>query len=279
MTPRENITELVLKLRALGSGTTSQSEAFAAMAKAERLMASYQISEAELLMAETAGDPVVIETVDRILNHSVTNGRNRSKTQMILYNLGRWTEVKVVMTSRTGVDRIHAIGARADVELFDWLFGYLSSTMTRSYDLWARRQVLLGRGAKVSFETAFAMAVSDRLGAMATARDKDRRDTVAEAMRLLPGAARDAMQAAMAAGRYSELTSTALVVVSAAQAKLEAVEGAYNDIYGKAKLGKASAFRVSSKNGTAFSAGKSAGKSVGLGRPIGGASGTARIGA
>lgn len=268
MTDRNDIVTRILKLRALGEGTNSEAEAFAAMKSADRLMHAYRVDEAELAMAEALGE-VKVEIVDEVVNDLRLNvGRNRHKVQACLWEIGAYCEVKVVLKWN---DVPHVIGDRPDVELFKYLVELVKEALDREYDNWKRTQQSVGRGAKGSFQTAMARRISSRLSEMRRERAKERKGAVADAMRCLPVDEAMALQNAVENGSLKELTSTALVVASAAEVKEREVKAAYNRAYGGRRLRTAAGFS-SGPNGNAYRSGAAAGDRVHLGRPIGKAS-------
>lgn len=267
MSERQKYLQRILNLRELGSRTSSEAEAMAAMAAAERLMHSLRITEAELVLAEATGE-ISVEIVHEYQS-GIRNGRNRHKVQACVWGIERFCEVEVVITD--GGSKLHWIGDKPDVELAMYLVDLLRGALDREYSLWSRRQQAVGRGAKGAFQTAMASRINDRLSEMTRSRKKEREQALRDAQRLLDVPAAQALGLAVANGNLKQLTSTALVMVSAAHVKQEAVRAAFKVAYGHTRLGKASGFSARG-SASAYSAGRAAGDRVSFGRPLGGAS-------
>jgi hypothetical protein len=272
MTDRNSILQRVLNLRELGSRTNSEAEAMNAMKAADKLMHAYRIEEAELAMAEATGE-IKVEIVSEYQG-GIQNGRNRHKVQACLWSIESYCEVEAVLKGAsyyngTGVYEpvVHWIGDKPDVELAVYLVKLVRDALDREYDRWKRTQQGVGRGAKGAFQTAMAHRINQRLRDMRDERNTARTQAVKDAQRLLDVDAAERLGVAVANGIIKELTSTALVVASAAEVKRQEVQAAYNRAYGKTRLGTASGFSYG-RNGTAHAAGRAAGNRVGLGRPV-----------
>lgn len=279
MTDRTDILQRIINLRELADNNTSEAEAMNAMKLADKMMQSYRIEEAELALAEASGE-ITVDVVSRRGGKGQLNvGRNRHKVQSCLWDIERYCEVKVVLNTRYrwrgantkthAEQQYHVIGDRPDVELFEYLVSMVRDALDRSYDTWRRTQQSVGRGAKASFQLAMAERIGDRLRKMRHDRDREREETLAEEARLLNRPVDD-LRAAMANGNLADLSpSVSLVVVSAAEQKREAVQSAFQTEYADTRLGTASGFGYAS-NGSAASAGRSAGNNVNFSRPVGG---------
>jgi hypothetical protein len=265
MTDRTTILQLVTKLRALGSRTTSEAEALTAMARAEKLMQAYRIDEAELAMGEADGT-IKVEVVDRKFDHlDFAEGRNRHKVHACIWELAAFCEVKCVIYGTTP----RVIGDAPDVSLFEYLCVIIRDSMDEGYAKWRRYQSAVGTGAKASFQTSMATALNQRMAKMTRERNADRKTQVAEAMKLLPVDAATKLAQDIASGNIKELTSTALVVVSAAEVKTKMVDSFYDSAFSDVKLGTASRIKTNTSNVSAYSAGRAAAAKVNFGRPIG----------
>jgi hypothetical protein len=272
MTDRTQITQRVLNLRELAQSSTSEAEAMNAMKAADKLMHSYRLSEAELALAEGLGE-VKVEIVDETkFDIGLNVGRVRHKVQSIIWSLEQYCEVEIVLKTRYlggKQNGINIIGDKPDVEMFWWLLAHLRDAMDRSYNAWKRKQQGVGRGAKASFQLAFAHAVNSRLRDMMSERACARAAAEADAAKLLNRPIED-VRMDVSNGNLRELSShMSLVVASAAEQKRKAVSEAFSASYKGVRLGTASGFGYAS-NGNAAQAGRSAGSSVGLGRPVGG---------
>lgn len=265
MSTRNDMIERILNLRALGEGTNSEAEAAAAMRAADKLMRGYRIGEAELAMAEADGSVRI--DITEAYQGGIMQGRHRHKVQACLWAIEHFCEVEAVITSRMGKCMIHWIGDRPDVELAQWFVDLVRGALDREYENWKRAQVVVGRGAKASFQTAMAARINSRLREMRKERDAERASAVADATRLLPQDEADRVRYAVSNGNIRELTSTALVVASAAQIKHREVQGAFKAAYAGSRLGRAKNFS-GGRNGNAFSAGQAAGDRVNFGRPV-----------
>lgn len=267
MNERADIIEKIIKLRALGEGSESESEAYAAIQKAESLMHAYRIEEAELAMSEATGE-VQLDIIDRYSDVKIVagaKGKIRHKVQMCLWNIAQLAEVKMVLCGNSS--QMHIIGDRADVEYTEYLTDLVREAMDREYASYRRKNVVVGGGAKASFQMAMARRINQRLMQMVYDRDKERAEAVYEAAKLLD-ADPAVVRQDLANANLKELTSTALVITGIADKKNREVEETYRAAYRGARLGKANGFGYSS-NGTAYSAGRNAGDRVNFGRPVG----------
>jgi len=268
MTYRIDILQRILNLRTLGDRTTSQNEAIAAMAAADKMMRAYRIDEAELALAEGL-DQIKVEVVDRWSERDATkNGRLRHKSVACIWALRDYCEVKVVLYNRTGEYRV--IGDRPDADLFEYLYGVVRSAMDREYASWKKTQQGVASGTKAAFQIAMAHAINTRLSEMVRERRQERRDAEAAEAKLLNKSAED-VRSLVASGNLRELTSTAMIVVAAVEQKRVAVEAAYQNAYKGVRMGRASGFATRSGSGNARQAGAAAGRRVNFGRPLSGA--------
>lgn len=278
MTDRNSIIERIVNLRELGEKTSSEAEAFNAMRIAEKLMHSYRIEEAELAMAEATGE-IKVEIIEAEQWGVMVGSRVRHKVQACVWDIESFCEVEVVLKTRRGYggseQYLHWIGDKPDVEMAQHLLVVIREAMDREYEGWKRTQQGVGRGAKGAFQTSMASRINARLREMRLARDTERKAAVEEAQKLLSVDDAERLGIAVSNGDIKQLTSTALVVASAAEVKKKAVAEAFNARYGKARLGTASGFSYRGGS-TAGQAGAAAASRVNLGRPLGG-SAPARI--
>ena len=268
MTTRTDILQKILNLRELGARTTSEAEAYSAMKAADRLMQGYRVEEAELALAEASGE-IKVEIVS-VYQSGIMQGRTRHKVQACVWNIERYCEVELVLTagSRWNPSQAHWIGDKPDVELAQYLLVVIREALDREYDRWKRTQQGVGRGAKGAFQTAMARRINNRLSEMKAERDAARKQAVQDAQRLLDVDAATKLGIAVANGDIKQLTSTALVLASAAEIKHREVQAAFQKTYGHVKLGTASGFSLG-RNSTAHAAGYAAGNRVSFGRPVG----------
>lgn len=275
MSERIDILQRVLNLRELADSSSSESEAMNAMKIADRLMHSYRIEEAELALAEGLGEIKVEIANEKRFGLGLKVGRVRHKVQSVIWALERYCEIEIVLTHRrlsyrVEEDGIHAIGDRPDVELFWYLLDLVRDAMDREYLNWRRGQQGVGRGAKASFQLAMGSRIIERLNALRREREAEREEAIKEGAKLLNKSADD-VRSLVGSGDLRQLTSTALVIVGAAQQKREAVDREFNRVYGHVKLGSASGFGYRS-NSSASAAGRAAGNNVNFGRPVSGGS-------
>jgi len=269
MTDRNEIVSKVINLRELAESSNSLGEATNAMKAADRLMRGYRIEEAELAMAEATGK-VKFEIVTEKRRPKVTVGRNRHKVQAIMWNLGYFCEVKPVICVRGSA--MEVTGDKPDVDLFYWLLEHLRDAMDRSYANWKRKQQGVGRGAKAAFQLSFARTVRERLDDMTAERTAERASAESEAARLLNVDA-GSVGVAVSNGNIGKIADNrALVIASIAQQKRTEVDAAFKAEYARQRLGTASGFGYANRGGSASEAGRAAGRSVGLARPVGAAS-------
>lgn len=269
MSERTNILQRILNLRALADGNASENEAMAAMKAADRLMHSYRVEEAELALAEATGE-IKVEIVEEYQG-GIKNGSVRHKVQSCIWNVEAYCEVEAVLKYSYGEGRaaqIHWIGDKPDVELAMYLVDLIRNAMDREYARWKRTQQAVGRGAKGTFQLAMASRINERLKALKAERDAERRTALLEAQAVLNKDEAEALGVAVANGDIAELTSTALVMVSAAKVKEQAVADRFKARYGKTRLGTASGFSYRGGR-SAYDAGRAAGNSVNFGRPVG----------
>lgn len=280
MTTRNDILQRLLNLRALAESSSSENEAMNAMKVADSLMRSYDISEAELALAEGMG-AIKVEIVDETkFGIGLNVGRVRHKVQSVIWSLESYCEVEVVLKTRYvswrgNENGIHIIGDRPDVELFWYLLDVIRDAMDREYASWVRKQQGVGRGAKAAFQLAMGRRISQRLAEMKAERAAERKTAESEAAKLLNVDVSEVRYAVNNGNIEMLRSSMALVVASVAEQKRQAVSEAYAKAYKNVRLGTASGFGYS-RNQSAAGAGAAAGNRVGLGRPVG-KSTTARL--
>lgn len=274
MTDRTNIIERIVNLRQLGESTSSEAEAFNAMRAAEKLMRSYRIEEAELALAEATGE-IKVEIVEEYQYGIMVGSRVRHKVQACIWNIENFCEVEVVLKTRRRFGQseqyLHWIGDKPDVEMAQHLLVVIREAMDREYEGWKKTQQGVGRGAKGAFQTAMASRINRRLQEMGRERNEEREQAVKDAQKLLSVDEAERLGVAVSNGDIKQLTSTALIVASAAEVKKKAVASAFQERYGRSRLGTASGFSVRGGH-TAYEAGAAAAGRVNLGRPVGGAS-------
>lgn len=246
-TPREKIMQRIAALRVRADdAASSEAEIMTSLDRASKLMDAYEITEADLAMAEATG-VVTLEVVTKPTS-DLASGRNRHKVQLCMVAIAAYTNTRCVTN---GSGQGEYTGDKPDVEMAIYLTEMIKAALDRSYGNYRANVGAVGRGAKVAFQGAMAMRVSERLAQMARER-KDRHAQQAEKDRAI-GADK----------------SRALVIVAATEAKREAVEIEFRTRYPSLRKTRLSA---GGRNGTAASAGRKAGDRVGLGRPVGGSS-------
>jgi predicted metal-dependent HD superfamily phosphohydrolase len=243
---RTKILQRIANLRARASDdASSEAEVIACMNKAEKLMNAYRVSEADLALAEAEGR-VKIEIVHKSTDAS--NGRNRHKVQMCWTAITTLTNTKGIRYTHT--NRIELTGDAPDVEYALYLFDLIRTGMDRAYDAYRRENGgRTGRNAKANFQAAFASSVNRRLHEMAKTNRKEREEAVKLADdREVP-------------------SSRALLIVDAFNAKQSATQTAYAERHPRVRKG--SGWSMSGcYNGSAASAGRSAGNRLSLGRAV-----------
>lgn len=262
MTTRTDIISTIIKLRNLAD-RAGEAEAMAAFRKADKMMQSYAVEEAELAMAE-ASDDFILDIVHDRHEGATKNGRNRSKAIDTHAALERYCEVEVCYTHN--YDVIQITGHRPDVELFKYLADVIHTSMEVEYERWKRMQQAVPRSAKGSFQLGMASRVAERLRDMTRERKAQRDADVADAMKLLEASAADKARTDMANRNYRELTSTALVIVGIAEQKKQEVKAAFRSKHPRLSAGRGFGY---ASGGTAYSAGRAAGANVNFGRPVG----------
>lgn len=259
-TDRAQILNRIANLRARAeNGASSEAEVNAAITKAAKMMQAYNVSEAELAVAENDG---TITIVTKEVGSLYKNGRNtyrarKHRVEQVLYAIQQFTQTKCVM----GHHSVEFTGATSDVEMAEWLFHTIKEAMDTAYDEFRKENVAVGRGAKASFQLGMARRISERLIELRHQMDTD-----------LKTAANDDLETT----NYMEMNitkGTALVALSAMEEKIAARDEAFAAKY--PRLGTARSYRRSS-NTSAYQSGRNAGNRIGLGRPVGG-SGTLMI--
>lgn len=262
---RTKLIDTVLRLRALGEGAGTEAEALGALAKADNLMKAYRLSEAEIALAETQGQ-VDVEIVHMQTDPMRVNPRSRvrHKACSCITRVGEYTETHPITLSRNGA--VEFTGDKADVELAVWMMGMIRDAMGRAYESWKAGQQSVGRSAKGTFQIAMAQAINSRLYSMTAARDAERRKAKAEAAKAL-AVDPSVVEAMVAPEAMAELTSTALVVVAAAERKKVESLKAYEARHPTRRKTPGFTYRAGT---SAYAAGQSAGRNVNLSRPVNG---------
>jgi hypothetical protein len=249
---RDKMLQRVLNLRARAEDEgSSEAEMNTALTMAMKLMESYNIEEAELALAEAEGR-IQLEIVEKVADTSLLKGKKQKhKIFNTLSAIAAFTETKVVLNSRAG--HIKFTGHRPDTELANYLVALIREALDREFDNYKREIAgRIGYGAKTSFQVAMAGRVSTRLYEMVMERDLEREKNrkEAEKLRIENGATS---------------SSTALVISEIAEQKAREVEAEFNKAYPRLRT-ISSSYR--STNGNAYSAGRTAGDKVNLGRAV-----------
>lgn len=264
MTTRTDIIGTIMKLRRLGD-SAGEAEAMAAFKKADRMMQTYAVEEAELAMAEASAD-FKLDIVHEQHEGATKNGRNRSRSVQTHGALEAYCEVEICYSHDYEVIRI--TGHKPDVEMFKYLADVVYQSMESEYARWKRTQQGVPRSAKGSFQMGMASRISERLRSMTNERKQKREADVAEAMKLLEPSAADKARTDMASRNYRELTSTALAVVGIAEQKQQEVQSAFRAKHPRLSAGRG--FGYTGYGNSAYSAGRDAGNRTNFGRPLGG---------
>lgn len=245
---RAKMLQRIANLRAMADRGATEAEAMSALARAERLMHSYKISEAELAMAEATGE-VVFEITELATDPLTVGraGRVRHKVQTCVTTIADFTDTQCVLDHN---QKVAFTGDRPDAEMATYLTEMIRGAMDSGYNSWRRDQMAVGRGAKGAFQIAMGSRINARLRAMISDREEKVR------------------QLALPDNHVrSELTSTALVVVSINKEKQEKVTSHFQAKYPRLRKGSGFSYQ---KNSSAQSAGLQAGDKVNFGRPVGG---------
>ena len=274
MTDRIDILTRIANLRELADKSTSQAEAMNAVKIAGKLMASYRVTEAELALEEGLGNIKVDVVTDLKWSVGLTVGeRTRHKVQSVLWDIQSYCEVRVVLKNNyLNGSGLHVTGDKPDVELFWYLFEMIRDALDDSYTSWKHTQQGVGRGAKATFQIAMADAIGRRLNTMRHERAMERKTAEAEAAKALNKPVEDVRMAVNNGDLRMLNSNVSLIVASAAEAKRKAVNAAYTAAHKGSRLSTASGFGYRNTGNNAGAAGRSAGNSLNLGRPIGGAS-------
>lgn len=250
---RTKILQRIANLRARANDdASSEAEVMTAMNRAEKLMESYRVTEADLAIAESEGR-VKIEIVEKSVR--AANGSIRHKCQLCWSAIGRLTNTKSVRYSRS--NEIRFTGDVADVEYAIYLMELIRGGMDRAYAAYRRETGgATGRNAKASFQIAMAQALNTRLYAMCREAEAERKEARARA-----GTAK------LADLNVSD--SRALVIADAFEDKRKATEEAFTKAHPRLRTGPGWS-SGGSHNRSAGSAGAAAGQRLGLGRGIGG---------
>lgn len=239
-TTRQDIIQKIANLRALSENNTSEAEAFAAISRAERLMHSYRVDEAELAMAEAAGE-VIFDIIEETTTPLRQGRKNRHKVHMCLYSIKKFTDTECVINR----DKSAAFtGDRPDVELAIYLSELVMGSLDTSYVQWRKTQPNVGRGAKSTFQISMACRINQRL-----------QDETHVPVALPEQHVR------------SELTSTALVVASINEEKLERIQQEFKARYPRLRASPGFSYGRTG-SASAAQAGRAAGDKVSFGRPL-----------
>lgn len=249
---RTKILQRVLNLRARAEDAgSSEAEMNTALNMAMKLMDSYNIEEAELAIAEASGE-IKLEVITKVLDTTVLKGkRQKHKLLNCLTGIEAFTESKCVFNSYNG--DITFTGHRPDVELANFLAAVIKEALDREYKRYRNENSKVGYGAKTSFQNAMASRISQRLHTMARDRDVEREVQKKKAEKLRIENADTA-------------SSTALVVSEIAEQKAKEVSAEFRKAHPRIRTTRTYS---RSRNGNAFTAGRSAGDRVNLGRAIG----------
>jgi hypothetical protein len=265
---RTNILQKILNLRAKAEGGASEAEAMACLEKADKLMHSYRIEEAELALAESAGQIKVEIVTRRYMNLTTGDGGyrrrgNRHSAELCAGPIAQFTGTKVVFydSGRSA----EFLGDKVDVELAIFLLDLVKNSMDRAYTDWRAGQGATGYGAKKSFQFGMARRLNERLRDMTEERRAERKEAQKmEAKRLAVDPS--VLETMVAEGNMPELTNTAMVLIVADAAKERQIAEEYTKQY--PKLGKLGGLRGGSNYGAGM-AGRKAADRVHLGRVIG----------
>lgn len=250
-TERTKILQRIANLRARAADdASSEAEIMASMERAEKLMHSYMIDEAELALAESEGR-VTIEIVTKTLDGS--NGRVRHRMQMCWSSVCRLTNTRGCRWS--GSNKMEFTGDAPDVEYALYLCDLIKVGMDRAYAEYRRQNTLVGRNAKATFQSAMALVLNRRIAAMKREQDAERD-------------AAKALREKTASVPLSRSDSTALIILDAFEAKARATEAEFRRR--NPRLGQSSGWGFAHGSSSASAAGREAGARLGLGRGVGG---------
>lgn len=237
MTDRIDIIQKIANLRQVEGRT--EEEALACLNRAERLMHSYRIEEAEIALAEANGD-ISFEIVERRTDESLTVGRNRHKVQMCLYGIEKFTETRCVIH---GNGRVSFTGDKPDVDMALYLTGMIRRALDSSYESWKATQQAVGRSAKPAFQMSMASRLGERMTQIAAERTREPNLQI-----------------------EGPKTGTALMIVEIAEQKRKEVHDYFTAAH--PKLGSATGFSLRTYNGNASSAGREAASKINFQRPV-----------
>jgi hypothetical protein len=245
-TDREKLLQRIVNLRAKAEDdAASEAEMNAAFNMAAKLMVSYQVEEAELALAESQGR-IVLDIVHKKSDTRFVNGKShRHKVFNCLTAIAKFTSTKCVVN--TYDFSVTYTGHRPDVEWANYLTGLCKTAIDRAYESYRASTPAVGYGAKTAFQLAMANRIARRLADMAESNKKEYVKQVEN---------------------KATSTANALVFVAMAEQKQKAVEDSFASKYsGGLRTTHSLGGRVS--NGSAYSAGVSAGNKVNFGRAIG----------
>lgn len=214
MTERNDILQRILNLRARGvDPASSENEAMACMERADRLMHSYRVEEAELALAEASGAikiEIVVKTAGRLETGNGGSWKRRGNVHSARECSGaiaRYCGVKVVFLANGRLAEF--LGDRPDVELAIFLQDLIKEAMDRSYVQWRREYgAATGYGAKKAFQLAMARRINQRLYDMYLANKEEEKQTLNEAAKQL-SVDPTVVSSMISEGAMPELTSTA----------------------------------------------------------------------
>lgn len=275
MTDRIDILQRILNLRAKAEGGATEAEAMACIEKADKLMHSYRVEEAELALAESSGQ-IKIDIVTR-KSASLASGNggsirrgNRHSASVCTGAIADYTGCRAVMYQ--GGRQAEFLGDRPDAELAVFLQDMIRESMDRAYNAWRREYgAATGYGAKKSFQLSMAVRINARLRDMKAEKDAEATKQRKEAAKQLE-VDESVLESMVTEQAIPELTSTALVLVVAEAAREQAIEESFKQTY--PSLGKLGGISGGCGHGSAAAAGRAAGNKVHLGRTIGQSSNT-----
>lgn len=274
MTDRTDILQRILNLRAKAENGASEAEAMACIEKADKLMHSYRVEEAELALAESSGQIKIDIITKRSTNLTSGNGGrcrrgNRHSASVCTSAISEYTGTRAVMYD--GGRQAEFLGDRPDVEYAVFLQDMILEAMDRAYADWRRSYgAATGYGARKSFQLSMAYRINRRLREMKEEKDAEAAKQRKEAALQLE-VDETVLESMVTEQAMPELTSTALVLVVAEAAREQAINEKFASTY--KSLGKLGGISGGCR-GSAADAGRRAGDKVHLGRSIGQSSNT-----
>lgn len=237
----ERTIDKVVKLLAKAE-TTTEAEAEALVAKATELMVRAEIDEA--IIAKAQG-----RRTDEVIEHHITfKGSYAITQQQLMFSIGDALKLKLLQCNRDNERRGTWVGFRSDVERAEVLLTSLLIQQTRACVTFIKAnppEPWMTAFDKFAYKRSHMMGFA---GGVKNLISRHRQETVAKVQ---ADADRDEVD-------KSTSTSVALVLRS----KEEQVQDWYDKRYGKLKAGRATRL---AGNGTANSAGYTAGRNADLG--------------